>query len=418
MAKQGVASFLFRLFIWLVLIGVAAGAGIFLYLREPVYEVTVAPVQRGNVEQTVTAYSSGTVTPVQKSMVAAGSLGTISKVHVEEGDMVEEGRLLVELSHDELDAQVALAEANLKVGESRLEQARIGVKIGKEVSSAQLKQTAAQYELAQSDFDRIKALVDRKAVSQSDFDKVSLALKVAREGKAAADARDKETLVREEEVKSAESVIEQLNAAITAAKAARDRMMVRAPFAGVVAKVILKEGEAVAMGLPLLQLIQNRECYVEAPFDEANAAQIQIGQTVRLTLDAYADQTFLGEVYYIAPVVSLNPDLSRTFAVKIRVTQDIGRFVSGMSADATVIAERKDSVVALPTESILRDTFVYVLENGRAVKRDVKLGIGNWERREVLEGVREGEALITSVNIKGLKGGSKVRVVPELADGS
>ena len=57
--------------------------------------------------------------------------------------------------------------------------------------------------------------------------------------------------------------MEQLEAALTVARATRDKAFVRAPFAGIVAKVLPEVGEAVAMGMPLVQLVQERDCYVE-----------------------------------------------------------------------------------------------------------------------------------------------------------
>ena len=389
------------------------GAGYYLF-QEPVFEVTALTLERGPVEQTIAAVVSGTVTPAQKSMVAAGMLGTIKKVHVAQGDTVAQGDLLVELDHEELDAQLALAEANLKVGESRLEQARIGANISKDISATQLSQANAQREQAEAEFTRIKALADRKAVSQSDLDKVTLALKVARETQAAAVAGQRENQVRDEEVRSAESMIEQLRQAVQVADAIRQKGFVRAPFSGVVARTILDAGEAVAMGLPVLHLVRTDDMYVEAPFDEANAGQIHVGQICRIELDAYPDREFKGEVSQIAPVVAINPDLSRTLNIRVRILEAMELFIPGMSADVTIIAEQKPDALKAPSESLVRDEFAYRIENGRAVPHDVELGIGNWEFREILSGLNEGDLIVTSVAVKGLREGAKVRVVDEL----
>ncbi len=396
---------------------VVVGVGAYFYMQEPVIEVTAGKVERCMVEETISSIASGTVMPKERSMVAAGSLGTIARVLVEEGDKVNEGDLLVELDHDEVDAQLALTQANLKVGLSRLEQARIAAKIYEEISATRVSQAAAQLDQMQLDFNRVKELSEKKAVSQSDFEKVTLALRVARENKAAAEASQKENLVRAEEIRSAEAAIEQLEAAVRVAEAARERSMVRAPFTGVVAKKIQQVGEAVAMGLPLLQMVRAEDCYIEAPFDEANAAQIHLGQEVRLSLDPYPGVTFRGEISYISPVVTVNKELTRTLDVKVRILEQPEKFVPGMSSDVTIIVQRKDNVLAVPSESLVRDEFAYVIEKGRAVHHEVKLGIGNWERQEVLEGLEEGQEIITSVAIKALKNGSKVRVVPELGSG-
>lgn len=416
MPRKSKRSLILRAVLWLIPLAALGGGGAYYLLIESPLEVTVTAVQRGMVEQTVAAITSGTVTPPRRAMLSAGMLGIIERVHISDGSRVAEGDLLVELEHAELDAQVALAEANLKVGRSRLEQVRLAAGIYREIAAAQLAQSAAQLELAETDFERVRSLTARNAVSQSDYEKASLALRVARETKIAAEARQKENLVREEEVRSAEAAIEQLEAALRLAEAARDRAFVRAPFDGIVAAVMLKEGEGVAMGLPLAHLVQEEGCYIEAPFDEANAAQIHLGQPARIEVDAYPDQSFLGEVSFISPVVAINMDLTRTLNIKAAVKERPELFLPGMSADVTIITDRRENALYVPSESLIRDQFAYVIEQGVAVRRDVETGIGNWETREIISGLEEGNAVITSVAIRGLRPGAQVRVVDELAD--
>jgi HlyD family secretion protein len=409
-------------------------------------------LRRGHVETTITAMASGTVKPKTDSMVAAGTLGKVTRIAAKEGDRVKEGDVLVELDHAELDAQVALAEANLRVGMSRLEQAKIAATIYEEVARTRVSQASAQLRVAKADFERIQALSDRKAVSQSDLDKVALALRVAQESEAAAKASQQENLVRQEEIRSAEAAIEQLQAGLTLAREMRNKAFVRAPFDGVVAKKYVDIGEALGTGLggavgggsigggsagagvgvgstpsmssgggistasamALVQLVQDSEFYVKAPFDEANAAQMQVGQKARIGLDAYRGMDFPGTVTFISPTVTRNLDLSRTLDIDVRIDQGQDRFIAGMSADVIIIAAEKDDVLFVPSEALIREEEAYVIENGRALRRKVKVGVGNWQAKEVLEGLREGETLITSVGIKGLKSGMKVRVVDEL----
>lgn len=401
---------------WLIFLAILATPVAYLLTREEVIDVTATAIARGHVEQTVTAISSGTVKPFLDSMVATGSLGTVVNVPFDEGDHVNKGDVIVELRHDELDAQVALAEANLKVGMSRLEQAKLAAGINAEVAVTRVAQTAAQLEQAEKDFESMKALADRNAIRQNDFDKAALALKVARESAAAAKAGQREDLVRAEEVRMAEANIEQLKAAVAVATAARENAFVKAPFAGVIARIITDVGEAVSMGMPLLQMVDPSTCYVEAPFDEANAAEIQLEQKARINLDSYRGEDFFGTVEFISPVVSTNPDLSRTLNVRIKVGEDTEKFLAGMSADVVLVIEEKEDVVFAPTESLIRQEYAYVIENGRAVRRNIKTGIGNWNTMEILEGLKEGDQLVTSIGLADLADGVRVRVVDALEE--
>lgn len=412
--KTGTSGFILKALIWLILLAGIGAAVAWYAMQEAEYEVTTQVLARGPVEETVAAISSGAVMPDEKAMVAAGTMGVIEAVHVEEGQRVKKGDLLVELQHGELDAQVEVAKANLVVAQSRLEQAKVGVSLSQEVSQTRVGQASAQKEAAQADYARMKALLDQKAISPAEMEKIRLALRVAEEATNAATAGKKEDQLRVQDVASAEALIVQLEAAIKAAEAARDRAFVYAPIDGVVAKINLRKGEATAMGVPLMQLVNDAVKYIEAPFDEANAAQIKVGEPARIELDAYPDQEFAGEVTYVSPVIIPNMDLSRTFTVRVKINDNEDKYVVGMSAGVTIIVQRKDDVLKAPAEALVREEFCYVVQEGRAVKREVQLGIGNWEFKEVLGGLNAGETIVTSVAVKGLADGVKIKPVAEL----
>lgn len=393
---------------------VAVSPGAYYLLYEKAVGVTVMTLSRGQVEQTVAAISSGTVVPTKDSMIASGFMGIVVAIPAREGDRVQAGDLLVELDHTDLDAQVRLTEANVEAGLSRLQQAKLAAEIYAEVAKTQVSLAEEQLKVARLDYDRILKLSEEKAVSQSDLDKVALALRVTQENLAAAKAGQRENLVRREQILTARSNVRQLEAAVAAAQATREKAMVKAPFSGVVAHILIDVGEAAALGMPLLQLVQDEDCYVKAPFDEANAAEIAVGQKARLNLDAYRGIDFMGEVVYISPVVSLNRDLSRTLTVKIRVLEGLEKFVAGMSADVTIVVDEKSGVLFVPSESLIRERFAYVLEKGRAARRTIVPGLGNWNTREIVSGLKEGETVITSVSMKELKDGVKVKVLDAL----
>jgi HlyD family secretion protein len=385
---------------WLLLILVlagVAGAGYYFYTQEKPLQVTAAPVETGHVEETVAAIASGTVMPGQRAMLAIGAIGTIAEIHVEDGDEVTAGQVLVELEHDDLDAQVALAHANLK-----------------DVTSTQLRQARAQLDAARAEYNRVAPLAAREAISKSDFEKAALALRVAEEAVAAAQAAQGETGVRAQDIASAEAIIEQLEAAVAAAEAMREKAFLKAPFDGVVARVMLEKGEAVTMGMPVLSLVSVKDSYIEAPFDEANAGELRVDMPVRIELDAYPDEAFEGRISFISPVIQPNADLARTLNVKVEILGGHSKFLPGMSADVTAVAENRENAIRVPSESLVRDEFAYVIENNRARRRDVKLGIGNWEYQEVLSGLKPGELLVTSVGVQGLADGVLVEVVEEL----
>ncbi len=416
MAEKTLTGMIVRAALWLGLAAAAVAGAMAYSMREVPMKVTVATVTRGPVTETVAAITTGSVTAPLASKVSAAGVGTVSAVHVNEGDAVPEGGLLMELNHAELDAQVALAQANLSVGESRASQARIAAQTAREISEIELRRASSALEMAQSDFNRIKALTEKQAISQSDYDKASLALKTAQDARAAAEAGQREALVRDEDVRIAAANIEQLKAALTAAEAMRDKAFVRAPFAGVVAKKLLQVGEAVVMGMPVAYLVQAGGAYIEAPFDEANLEALKVGQTAEIEIDSCPGRTFKGTLTYISPVVTMMEQLSRSLLCKISIDEGAEMFRPGMSADVTIITDRKEDVPFVPSEALVRDKYAFVVRDGRAEQREVETGIGNWDQREILGGLAVGDTIITSISVKGLADGSKIEIVEALDD--
>ena len=410
--KRSVAP---QLAFWAVVLAVIGGGIAWIASRVDYLEIESAQVERGLVEQTVTAINAGNVKARKDAMVAAEIIARIEHVHVNAGDRVRAGDLLVELSRGELDAHVALAEANLRVGESRVRQTRLAAAIYNEVARTQVETASAQRQQATTDLGRLESLRVSNAIPRAEFDRASLALRVAQEVENAAVVSAREGEVRQEEVQAAESALEQLSAALDVAKATREKALVRAPFDGIVARIFMDEGESVGMGMPLLHLVQEHDMYVEAPFDEANSATIAIGQVTRIDIDARRDTTFLGEVSFISPVVTLNPDLSRTVNVDITLKQeDQGSFIPGMSADAVIVVDVREDTLFVPTQCVVRERFVYIIEGETVRLVEFEPGLTNWLRTEVRGGLSEGDVVVSSVGLRELRDGRAVTVVEDL----
>ena len=399
---------------WLLLLGALAGVLGWRYLQRPPLAVTVDTVKRGEVIETVAAITTGVVVPTRQARVAAGMVGLVRQVHVEDGRTVMAGDLLIELDHTELDAQLALAEANLEVGRTRLTQAEEGARTAREVAEIEVRRAETALEQAEVDYSRVKELYDKAVISRSDYDRALLALKTARDAKAAAETGLREAEVQAKEVDVARAGVTQLESARDAAAALREKAFVRAPFDGVVAKLLIHPGEAVVMGMPLVYLVDPTDFRIEAPFDEANLAALQTGQDAIIQTDAYPERTFSGTLDFIAPAIVQGEQIARNLPCKIRVLESPELFMPGMSADVLIITDRRRDTLYVPSESLVRDEYAYVVRDGVARRRDVKVGVGNIETREILEGLTEGETIITSLSVRGLEDGVPIAVVKEL----
>ena len=432
--------------IFLALVGVPAA---YFYLQEPIINVTAITLKRGHVEETVAAISAGTVEPKQSSMVSAETIGKVVAVPVKEGTRVKKGDVLVELDSIQQGYQVEQAQV-------RLEQTEVALKLLKQQYGNDLeriKTLKRTRDIAASEFDRDKLLYEQKDVgSQSMVNLSEVQFNQMDDSYIALNNLLGLYPLRIEEAETGLRIIEIMK---KQAATALDWTQVLAPFDGIVAKIYMEVGESVGSGLggdmgggsalgmgaglagaggmgamggmggamgamsmpspmAVAHIVDDSDIYVKAPFDEANFGRVKLGDKVRVSVDAYRDEEFPGEVSYIAPIVSKNVDLSRTFEVEILIEQGKEKLIAGMSADVIVIAEKKEDVLLVPSEALIREEDGYVIKEGRAEKRMVTVGIGNWLEREVLDGLQEGETLITSITLKELRDGCKVNVVGSL----
>ena len=124
-----------------------------------------------------------------------------------------------------------------------------------------------------------------------------------------------------------------------------------------------------------------------------------------------------GKVVYVSPVVSKAAAQNRTIDVEINFDQlNEDTLPVGASVDAEIILETKNDAVVVPTNAVIeRDEvkFVYTVVIDRIEKRNVSTGISSWEYMEILDGVREGEMVITSLDVVGLEEGKRVKISNE-----
>jgi len=142
---------------------------------------------------------------------------------------------------------------------------------------------------------------------------------------------------------------------------------------------------------------------------------VQIGQPVRISLDALPKQSFPGKVKRIAPYVTAVEKQART--VDVEATFDdpskIGRLLVGYSADVEVVLGTRDDVLRVPTSALIEGGRVLVVgEGGRLEERKLKTGLTNWEFTEVVDGLRAGDRIVASLERAGVKPGATVVAEP------
>lgn len=415
-------------------------------------KVSTEKVSRQNIIETVSA--SGKVQPEVEVKLSSDVSGEIVEMMVKEGDVVKKGQLLCKI--------------NPEIYASSLDQAVAGLNSTKanfEGSKSRLAQAQSQLVKAEIAFKRNKKLFEEKVISASDFEIIQSAYEIA---KAEVDAAG-------QNVSGAQFNIQSSGAGVRQAKENLNKTDIFAPVDGTVSKVSKKKGERVAGtsftdGTEILRISNLQEMEVNADVGENDIIRVHLKDTALVEIDAYSNRKFKGVLTEIANSPNQNitgTDQVTNFAVKIRILRDsysdlipadhpeYSPFRPGMSATVDVQTKRVSDVISVPIKAVTtRDTtkrasskevkrkndddepqeeeketktttvvdekdtpikeIVFVNENGVAKMRTVKTGIQDSNFIQIIEGVKDGEEIVTDpyqVVSKKLKDGDKIKVV-------
>lgn len=290
--------------------------------------------------------------------------GKISKIYVDEGDMVKEGELLAELDTRAIRLQLEQAEAALAVAD-------------------------ANYKDAQRNMERMERLKGEKAVSDQQYEKIRLAYEAS------------------------EAQLQQARAALNLGRHSLDVSMMRAPFSGVVASKNAEVGDVInpMMGgfspaSGVLTLMDFSRIKIEIDVSPQEIVRIKKGQPALLRAEAYADKVFRGEI----AIVNLTADpLSRKFKVEAQVNnRDLALRPNTFGEVILEVSTHEDALV-IPQKAVLENRIVFLARESRAERKEVTLGLQNAELVEVLSGIEEGDLVIVEGNY-GLEDGAQIEM--------
>lgn len=281
----------------------------------------------------------------------------IASVEGEAGDVVSKGQVLVRLDTGKLDNQV-------RENEGRVARAR-----------AALAQQQATLVQAGANFERAKQLIVSRAISKKDYDDRQSALDVARQAVAAEEAE-----------------YTQAEAQLAEARRERARAVIEAPVAGIVSERKARAG-ALAGSEPLVSLIRDGEIELAAEVPESDLSLLKVGQASRVTL---SDGTVVpGRIRLVSPKIDRETRLGTAY---IALEGKGAALFSGAFGRAEVEVAQRNAI--LVSDSALlhgaqpSDASVFVVVDGKAVKRNVELGARQNGKVEIRSGLRDGERVI------------------------
>ena len=321
--------------------------------------VLVAPVETRTIVDRIEA--SGQLLAKWKASVSAQVGGQITKIYVDEGSEVEDGQLLLEIDPERRELEVMSQRALVA-------------------------ERQAQLKDAEREAGRLRNLRSKGASSQSQVDEAETGLELARVRTQAARA--------------------QLGLAL---RAVADSS-VRAPFAGQVARRDVNEGEFVAMGQPLVEIVSLDDIEVEFHLAERDSGRVRDGARVEVRVAPYPGEVFAATVTMISPTIDKR---TRTLRVKAALDDPDSRLRPGLFARADLGLRTRDDVVMIPEESVVLradGSAVFKLTKEDQVARvPVVTGVYEEGWLEVVEGLGAGDVVVVRGQTR-LIDGSVVRV--------
>ena len=345
--------------------------------KKPI-SVVVKTVEFGTVQSTVANTRTGTVKSCQRAQMSPSIGGKIAKLPVKEGDKVKTNQVLLELWNDDIQAELQQTEKEIIAAKAKSQEACV------------------MADVAEHEAQRLQQLHAKGLIAEEPTDR---AIGDARARRASCDA--------------SKASIESALARVDVIRAQLERTRLRAPFSGTIAAINGEIGEFVTPSpvgiptLPTIDLIDASCMYVLAPIDEVDAPKIKSTMPAHIVLDAFAKQRFPGKIRRISNYVLDREKQARTVDLEVEFLNidKLPRMMPGYSADVEITLAEHPHVLRIPTEAVQENKYVYVYLPDRhtLAKRAIKIGLSNWQYTEILEGLKEGEQVVTSADREGVK---------------
>jgi HlyD family secretion protein len=421
-----------------------------------VVTVQSGKVQRQDLATVVSA--SGEIKPKTYVNIGANAYGKITHLYVKEGDQVKRGQLLAQLENVQSSADVNANEASLQAAQTDAIAADANLK----TSQADLQRAQADYARNKLDWDRAQSLFKDGLISKSDFDSRQNAWATADAGLVQAQARVAQAKAQND---SADKHVNQARANLTRVTDVLQKTTYSAPYDGVVTNLPVREGESVvigiqnAMGSTLMTIADMSVITAEVKVDETDIVNVHLGQPAEVTIDAIPKKIFHGTVSEIgdnAIVRSSGVSTSqqttaseeaKDFKVVVTLSDAPQSLRPGLSTTAKITTATRSNALSVPIQALTLRTKeqieqqnnppgsvhaaapaakevaskskkeddvqgVFVIRNKKAMFVPVSTGITGTTDIEVLDGLKEGDEVITGSYkvLRTLRPGSGVKI--------
>ncbi len=356
----------------------------------------LAKATRGDIAKSVVA--TGKIQPITKVELKSKASGIVEKLYVDINQKVHKGQVLAQLDQQEILAQVAAQKAQLEAASANV--ATYQANIVQDKVNAE----APDLPMYKNTLNRNLEMEKEGVVSQQSLDDANrnyLAALNKRDTSVAAVAVDQAKL------KQAQAQVAQSRASLDQLNEQLSYTTLTSPMDGVILSRDVELGDAVSSILVLgstatlvMTIGDTKQVYVQGKVDEADIANVYMGQPARIKVESFRDKVFNGKVTKIAPL-GVEKDNVTTFEVRVSIDNSSGELKANMTANAEILVEEHKGTLMIPEQALAYDKDKHASVNvpdakGKDGQRSVpvKVGVANGSNTEILGGLKEGETVV------------------------
>jgi HlyD family secretion protein len=409
--------------------------------KQNAIEVSSEKAELRNIIETVA--SNGKIQPAQEVKISPYISGEVVELFVREGDFVIKGSMLAKIDPTLYQSGYEQVEASMNSAKANMANTR-----------ARVAQAEAQYTRAKLDLDRNEQLFKQNVISIADIENIRASYKVT----------SAELEAAKESLRATQFQVQNAEASLREAQENLRRTSIYAPSDGTVSKLNVEVGERVtgasqfSSGTEIMRLANLNNMEVKVEVSENDIPRVKLNDTCLIEVDAYLNRKFKGYVTEIstsANTLGVSVDQVTNFEVKVMMLKDsysdlindsnniTSPFRPGMSATVDIQTKRVANILSVPIQAVTTrdDTssvrsssrkqtedkpkteneikpeikeYVFIVDGEKAAIREVKTGVQDNTYIEILEGIKEGDEIITGpyrVVSKTLKNGDIIKVV-------
>lgn len=346
---------------------------------------------------------SGNVIPTETVKLSFKLAGVIAEVAPKEGEMVEKGQMIAKLDTSDYaiankaaESQTSAAKAQLSAAQAEYDAAAVQVS---SVLPSKQAQAKAQLDLTQATYDRVKTLYEAEAASASQMDEITAKLEADKQTyQQAIDAASAAKAQLAAAAKKVDAYAAQVNTAQAQTEKSTNDLSdttIKSPMNGVILTQIMNAGEVTSAGYPIVAIGNIDDVYIEIGVTDTRIQEVKKG--MKATVGIYGQpEKFTGTIEEIG---SLADSKTRTFPVKIRVSNPEKKLRPGMIAEVNLSLGQGEAVL-IPLDCVVQKAsgsivFVYQEESGKAISFPVETGKIYGNQIQVLDGLQAGDKVVT-----------------------